>query len=94
MNAQECSVSGQTDGRRKAFLEWTNIDLASKLSLICGSNVNYYKSVHQPIPTLLVGKGNTLSLLFSFWPNTAWKVSVFGVILVRMRENEGQNYAE
>ena len=47
-------------------MEWTNIDLASKLSLICGSNVNYYKSVHQPIPTLLVGKGNTLSLLFSF----------------------------
>ena len=64
MSAQEYSVSGHTDGRRKAFLEWTNIDLSSKLSLICGSNVNYYKSVHQPIPTLLVGKGNILSLLF------------------------------
>ena len=26
-----------------------NIDLSSKLSLICGGNVNYYKSVHRHI---------------------------------------------
>ena len=27
-----------------------------------GSNVNYYKSVHHPIPTLPVGTGNTLAI--------------------------------
>ena len=30
-------------GRRKAFFEWTRIDLASKPSLTFGGNVNYYK---------------------------------------------------
>ena len=30
-------------GRRKAFVEWTRIDLASKPSLTFGGNVNYYK---------------------------------------------------
>ena len=39
MSAQVYSVPGQTEGRRKAFLEWV------------GGNVNYYKSVYHPIPT-------------------------------------------
>ena len=26
-------------------------DLSCELSLTCGGNVNYYKSVHHPIPT-------------------------------------------
>ena len=51
MSAQVYSVSGQTERRRKAFLEWKNIDLSYELSLTCGGNVNYYKSVHHPIPT-------------------------------------------
>ena len=51
MSAQVYSVPGQTKGRRKAFLEWKSIDLSSKLSLTCGGNVSYYKSVHRPIPT-------------------------------------------
>ena len=46
MGAQVYSVLGQTEGRRKTFLEWTSIDLSSKLSLACGSDANYYKSVH------------------------------------------------
>ena len=62
MSAQVYSVPGQTKGRRKAFLEWKSIDLSSKLSLTCGGNVNYYKSVHHPIPTLPVGIGNTLAI--------------------------------
>ena len=37
-------------------------DLSSKLSLTYGGNVNYYKSVHHPVPTLLVGTGNTLAI--------------------------------
>ena len=45
------SVPGQTEGRSKTFLEWKSIDLSHELSLTCGGNVNYYKSVHQPIPT-------------------------------------------
>ena len=45
------SVPSQTEGRRKALLEWKSIDLSSKLSLTCGRNSNYYKSVHQTIPT-------------------------------------------
>ena len=51
MNAQVYFVPGQTEGKRKAFLKWTSIDLSSKLSLTCESNVNYYKSVHHPILT-------------------------------------------
>ena len=51
MSAQVYSVPGQTGGRRRAFLEWKSIELSSKLTFTCGSNVNYYKSVHHPIPT-------------------------------------------
>ena len=47
MNAQVYSVPGQTEGRRKAFLEWKSIDLSSTFR----GNVNYYKSVHHPILT-------------------------------------------
>ena len=39
-------IPGQTKGRSTAFLEWTSIDFSSKLPLTCGSNVNYFKSVH------------------------------------------------
>ena len=56
MSPQIYSVSGQTEERRMAFLEWKIIDL----SLKCECNVNYYKSVHHPIATLPVGIGNTL----------------------------------
>ena len=52
MSVQVYSVSDQAEGRRKAFLEWTSIDLSSKLSLTCAGNVNNYKSAHHPIPTL------------------------------------------
>ena len=51
MIAQVYSVSGQTEGIRKAFLEWKSIDLSYELSLKCGYNANYYKSVHHPIRT-------------------------------------------
>ena len=51
MSAQVCSVPGQTEWRRKAFLEWESIDLSYEISLTCGSNVNYYKSVHHLSPT-------------------------------------------
>ena len=51
MSAEVYSVPGQTEARSKAFLEWKSIDLSHELSLTCGSNVDYYKSVHQPIPT-------------------------------------------
>ena len=54
MSAHVYSVPGQTEGRSKTFLERKSIDLhgISLCSLTtCGGNVNYYKSVHQPIPT-------------------------------------------
>ena len=53
MNAQVYSIPGQTERRRKAFLEWKSIDLSYELSLTYGGNVYYYKSVHHPILTLL-----------------------------------------
>ena len=55
MSAQVYSGSGQTEGRKKNFLEWISIDL-------CEGNVNYLKSVHHPIPTLPAGIGNTLAI--------------------------------
>ena len=58
MGIQVYSVPDQTEGRREPFLEWTSINLSSKLSLTCGSNVNYYKSAHHPIPALPVGIRN------------------------------------
>ena len=58
VSAQIFSVPVHTQGRRKALLECKSIDLSSKLSLSCWGNVNYYESVHHPIPTLHVGIGN------------------------------------
>ena len=54
MSVQVYSVLGQTEGRNKTFLERKSIDLhgiSQCLLSTCGGNVNYYKSVHQPIPT-------------------------------------------
>ena len=48
MSAKIYSVPGQTEVRRKPF--WS-LDVSCKLSLTCGGNVNYYKSVHHAIPT-------------------------------------------
>ena len=40
MSAQAFSVPGESEGRRKGFLEWRSIgDLSSELSLTCGGNV-------------------------------------------------------
>ena len=35
-------------------MEWTSIDVFSKLSLTCAGKFSYYESVHHPIPTLTV----------------------------------------
>ena len=51
MSAQVYSVPGQTKGRRNAFLEWKSRDLCYELSLTCGGNVNFHKSVYDSIPT-------------------------------------------
>ena len=60
MSAQVYSVPGQTEGRRKAFLEWAGIDLSSKVSLTCGGNVSIIKVF--VILFLLVDIGNTLAI--------------------------------
>ena len=62
MSAQVYSVTGQTKVRKKVYLEWTGIDLSSKLSPTCGGNVNYYKSIHHHFSTQPVGIGNTLAI--------------------------------
>ena len=46
MTGRVYSVPGQTEGKMKAFMEWTITHLSSKLSLTCGGNVNYQKNVH------------------------------------------------
>ena len=63
MSTQVLSVSRQTEWKMKVFLEWTNIELSSKLSLSCGVNVNCYKSVRHHILTVPPGIGNTLTIL-------------------------------
>ena len=62
ISAQVYSVPDQIAGKRKAFLEWTSIDLSFRLSLTCGRNVHYYKSVHHPILALPVRIGKTLAI--------------------------------
>ena len=47
---------------KKTFLEWTSINLTSKVSLTYGGNVSYYKNVHHVLPTLHLGIGNTLAI--------------------------------
>ena len=54
MSTQVYSAPAQTEGRSKTFLKLKSIALhgISLCSLTtCGDNVNYYKSVHQAIPT-------------------------------------------
>ena len=52
MSAQVYSVIGQTEKRRKAFLECKSIDFFYKLSLTWGEgNDNYYKSIHHLVAT-------------------------------------------
>ena len=54
MSAQVYSAPGQTEGNRKALFKWKSISfeyISFELSLACGVNVSYYKSVHHPIPT-------------------------------------------
>ena len=51
MGTQVACVFDQTEEIRRTFLELKSIDLSYKLSLICGGNVSYYKSVHHPIST-------------------------------------------
>ena len=83
MSFQVYSVPGQTERRRKAFLECKGIDLSYELSLKCGGNINYYKSVHHHIltrenrehPDNFQNKSvnpafNWVSrYIFTFWPN-------------------------
>ena len=48
-------------GREDIFeVDASIVDLSSKLSIIYRGNINYYKSVHHPIPSLSVRTGNTL----------------------------------
>ena len=51
MSTQVYSVPGQTEERRKVILKLENMDFSSKLSFAYEGNVNYYKSVHNLIPT-------------------------------------------
>ena len=85
MSAQVYSVSGQTEKRRKAFLDWTSIVLSSKLSCTCGGNVNYYKRVHNPIPTLPVGIGKTFAI---------FKTKLFPPLSVQIYSLLGQTEVE
>ena len=48
MSAEVYYIPGQTERRRKAFLEWSLYPINY---LGGGGNVNYYKSVHHPVPT-------------------------------------------
>ena len=82
MRSRVYSVPGQTEGRKKAVLEWKSIDFSSKLSLVCGGNVNYYKRVHHPILTFPVGIGNTLAVF------QIYNVPVYSLIVQSEEETE------
>ena len=90
---QVYSVPGQAEGRKKAFLELTSIDLFSKLSITCGGNVNYCKSVHHPIHTMPVGIGNTLAI-FKTKQKTLLSVSVQVYSLLGQTEEERKAFLD
>ena len=92
VTSQVYSVPDQIEGRRETLLQWTSIDSSTKLSLTCEDDVNYYKSIHHPIPNLPVRIGNTLAIfktnqlallltecpgIFSSWPNRRGEESHF-----------------
>ena len=81
MSAPVYSVPGQTEWRRKAFLEWKGIDLSHELSLKYGDNVNYYKSVHHSY-SISIHPGNfknkSVSSAFSW-------VSRYILVLVKLK---------
>ena len=56
---QKYYLPGQNEvkGERRPFLDGASIDLSSKLSLIYGSNVNHYESLHHPLSILPVAIG-------------------------------------
>ena len=87
------SIPGQTEGRRKAFLEWTSIDLSSKPSLTYGGNVDYYKCVHHPIPTLTVEIGNTHAI-FKTINKLSFQLSVQVCSLLVQSEGERKAFFE
>ena len=89
------SIPDQTDGRickrRKTSLEW-KINLCSKLSLTCGSNVNYYNSVHHPITTCGKSRehpGNTYNILES-----SFQLSVLVYSLLVNLKRKGRPFLE
>ena len=56
-------VSPQSSGREDIFEVDSSIaDLLFKQCITHGCNINYYKSVNHPIPTLSVRTGNTLAI--------------------------------
>ena len=59
MSAQVYSVPAQTEGRRKAFLEWKSIDSSYELSVTCGIMLTIIKVFI--ILFLLVRIGNILA---------------------------------
>ena len=79
-NECPCKVRGKT------FLKWTrSIDLSSELHLYLyncirdtatySSNVNYYKSVDHPIPTLPVGTGGSTLAIFKSISKLSFQLS-------------------
>ena len=60
MSAQIYSITGQTESRRKAFLEWKTIDLSYKLTHV-GVMLTIIKVFI--ILFLLVGIGNLMAVL-------------------------------
>ena len=63
-------------------MEWTIINLSSKLFFTCGVNVKYFKSGHHPLPTLPVGIRNTLTI---FKTNQSVRVSRYIFFLVKLK---------
>ena len=78
MSAQVYSARSQTEGRRRACLEWKSRDLPYWLSFTCWGNVNYNKSVHHPIPTSGNRKyfGNFQNKSVRFIENKSFQLSV------------------
>ena len=90
MSVQVYSVFSQTEGKRNALLDWKSKEFPAKLSLTCGSYVNYYESVHDSNTT----RGNTPWKFSKEIIKLSFQLSVQAYLFVAKLKERGRPFLE